>query len=118
MLLALEQHGVQTAAGIVVLYLGIQTVQDYLLTPVIQQYTVSLPPVLTITSQIFAGIWVGPIGVTLATPLTVVLMVLVRRLYIEAYLGDLGRDERSTGDRPVAALPARGHPGGTARVKP
>jgi predicted PurR-regulated permease PerM len=117
-LLALEQHGVQTAAGIVVLYLGIQTVQDYLLTPVIQQYTVSLPPVLTITSQIFAGIWVGPIGVTLATPLTVVLMVLVRRLYIEAYLGDRGRDERSTGDRPVAALPARGHPGGTAQVKP
>ena len=36
----------------------------------------------------FFGVWVGPIGVMLATPLAVVLIALVRKLYLEAYLGD------------------------------
>lgn len=98
-LLGLEQQGLHSALWIVCLYLVIQTVQDYLLTPLIQEHTVSLPPVVTITSQVFAGIWVGPIGVTLATPLAVVLMVLVRRLYIEAYLGDREQTDLSLGDR-------------------
>lgn len=88
LLLALEQQGAQSVLWVGALYLGVQTVQDYVLTPLIQQRAVSLPPVLTIMSQVFAGIWVGPIGVTLAAPFTVVLMVLVQKLYIEDYLGD------------------------------
>jgi predicted PurR-regulated permease PerM len=98
-LLGLEQQGLQSALWIACLYLTIQTVQDYLLTPLIQEHAVSLPPVVTITSQVFAGIWVGPIGITLATPLAVVLMVLVRRLYIEAYLGDREPDAFTPGNR-------------------
>jgi Predicted permease len=93
MLIALEQQGAHTALLVAALYLGVQTVQDYVLTPLIQQRTVSLPPVLTIMSQIFAGIWIGPIGVALATPFAVVLMVLVQRLYIEDYLGDIAEGE-------------------------
>lgn len=89
-LIALQQQGPESAAVVIGLYLGIQIVQDYVLTPLIQQRTVSLPPVLTIASQLFAGMWVGPIGVTLAMPLTVVLKSLVRTLYLEAYLGDKG----------------------------
>ena len=81
-----------SALWVATLYLGVQTLQDYVLTPLIQQRAVSLPPVLTIMSQVFAGIWVGPIGVTLAAPFTVVLMVLVQKLYIEEYLGDTARD--------------------------
>lgn len=92
LLLALEQQGMHSALWVAALYLGVQTVQDYVLTPLIQQRAVSLPPVLTIMSQVFAGIWVGPIGVTLAAPFTVVLMVLVQKLYIEEYLGDTARD--------------------------
>jgi predicted PurR-regulated permease PerM len=91
-LIALQQEGPYTAAMIIGLYFGIQIIQDYVLTPLIQQRTVSLPPVLTIASQLFAGIWVGPIGVTLAMPLTVVLKSLVRTLYLEAYLGDYRRE--------------------------
>lgn len=93
LLLALEQQGAHSALWVVAVYLGVQTVQDYMLTPLIQQRMVSLPPVLTIMSQLLAGIWAGPIGVTFAAPLAVVLMVLVQRLYIERYLGDPGQDE-------------------------
>jgi predicted PurR-regulated permease PerM len=97
--LGLEQQGLNGVAWIVCLYLGIQTIQDYLLAPVIQEHTVSLPPVVTITSQVFAGIWIGPIGITLATPMAVVLMVLLRRLYIEAYLGDREQTDRVPSDQ-------------------
>jgi predicted PurR-regulated permease PerM len=93
-LIALEPQGAHAALWIFLLYLGVQTVQDYVLTPLIQERTVSLPPVLTIMSQVFAAAWIGAIGVTLATPLAVVLMVLVQKLYIEDYLGDRGQDWR------------------------
>jgi predicted PurR-regulated permease PerM len=66
------------------------------LTPLIQRWTVSLPPALTIVSQIFMGIWMGSIGVVFATPLTVVLMVLVKKLYVEHYLGDTGEERQAS----------------------
>lgn len=37
------------ALYVILLYLGIQTVESYLITPLIQQKTVSLPPALTIS---------------------------------------------------------------------
>lgn len=102
MLLSLQLHGVTWALYVIGLYLGVQIIQDYVLTPVIQQRTVALPPVLILMSQIFAGIWIGPIGVTFATPFTVVLMVLVRRLYVEEYLEGHGT-ERQRRAEPGAA---------------
>ncbi|OQW37303.1 MAG: hypothetical protein A4E19_14170 [Nitrospira sp. SG-bin1] len=101
-LIALQQQGVSSAMGIVGLYVAVQIVQDYVLTPLIQQRTVSLPPVLTLASQMFAGIWVGPIGVTFAMPLTVVLKAFVRKLYLEAYLGDHGADTDEPRSRAAA----------------
>ena len=48
-----------TALYVVILYLAIQTVESYLITPLIQQRTVSLPPGLTISAQIGMGILFG-----------------------------------------------------------
>ena len=49
-----------------------------------------LTPAVTIAAQVFMGLWLGAAGFILAAPLTVVAMVLVRKLYIEATLGDTG----------------------------
>ena len=80
--------GPATAVWVVVLYIAIQTIESYLLTPLLQQQAVSLPPALTITAQLVMAVFVGGIGLALATPLTVVVLVLVRSLYVQDMLGD------------------------------
>jgi predicted PurR-regulated permease PerM len=86
-LLVLMQSPMQVLY-VILLYLGIQSVESYLLTPLVQQRTLSLPPALTITAQIFLGLLLGTLGVILATPLIAVTLVLVQMLYIEDVLGE------------------------------
>jgi predicted PurR-regulated permease PerM len=81
-------HDSMTAAWVVMLYIAIQLVESYLITPLIQQQTVSLPPALTITTQLLMAAFVGGIGLALATPMTVVVLVLVQSLYVHDALGD------------------------------
>jgi predicted PurR-regulated permease PerM len=76
------------AVAVGLLYLGIQTVESYLLAPLVQQRAVALPPALTISAQVVLGALLGVPGIVFATPLTAVLLVLVKRLYVEGVLGD------------------------------
>ena len=70
------ETGIWTVVAIVV----IQQVQGNIVTPIIQSSVAELPPALTIFSLIAAGIILGPMGVILAVPLTVVAQTLVRQL--------------------------------------
>jgi predicted PurR-regulated permease PerM len=73
----------------VVLVFGIvQTLESYLVTPLVQRRAVSLPPVILITAQIAMGVLAGATGVLLATPLAVCVIVLLQMLYVEDVLGD------------------------------
>ena len=81
-LLALTEQP-RTAAYVVALYVGIQAVESYAITPLIQRRTVSLPPALTITAQVALGLLVGALGVAVATPLTAAAMTAIRVLYVE-----------------------------------
>ena len=74
------------ALYVVALYLAVQTVESYAVTPLIQRRTVSMPPALTIMSQIVLGVLAGGIGVAVATPLTAAAMTMVRMLYVEDLL--------------------------------
>lgn len=87
MLLALMQSPMQ-ALYVALLYLGIQTVESYFLTPLMQKRTVSLPPALTIFTQVLFGVMVGSLGFVLATPLTAAAIVMVKMLYIQDALKD------------------------------
>lgn len=75
-------QGTDTGIWTIVVMLGVQQIQGNLVMPLLQNRMVDLPPVLTIFGLIAAGILLGPVGVLLATPLTVVVLVLVRRLYL------------------------------------
>lgn len=86
-LLAL-MHSPTRALYVTLLYLAIQTVESYVLTPLVQRRTVSLSPALTITAQVALGVLLGGLGLVLATPLTILLLVLIQMLYIEDTLGD------------------------------
>lgn len=68
-------------------YFVVQQLEGNLLTPLVQRYEVSLPPVLVLFAVLAAGLLFGILGLIVATPLSVVVMVLVKMLYVEDVLG-------------------------------
>lgn len=75
------------ALYVIILYVGVQTVESYLITPVIQKKAVYLAPALLISVQIMVGVLLGALGLLLATPLMVVVIVLVQMIYVQDILG-------------------------------
>jgi AI-2E family transporter/Mandelate racemase / muconate lactonizing enzyme, N-terminal domain/Enolase C-terminal domain-like len=75
-------HGPAMAGYVVVLYLGIQLVESYAITPLIQRSAISLPSGLILVALVLMGALVGGLGLVLATPILAVLVVLAKRLYV------------------------------------
>jgi predicted PurR-regulated permease PerM len=69
-------------------YIFVQMLEGNVLTPLIQRRAVSMPPALIMASLVIMGLLFGIVGVVLATPLAAVIMIAVKRLYIEDVLGD------------------------------
>jgi predicted PurR-regulated permease PerM len=88
----------QLALYTVILFIGIQTAESYLLAPLIDRQTVYLPPALTITMQVLFAVPFGLLGVALATPLTAVLAVLIAMVYVRDVLDD---QVPTPGDKPI-----------------
>ena len=87
LLLAL-QLGTNTLVTVLVFNLLMQFVESYLVTPLIQQRQVSLPPALTVFAQLLLGVLFGILGIVLAAPIMASILYLVQTLYIANYLGD------------------------------
>ncbi|HYD94910.1 MAG TPA: AI-2E family transporter [Noviherbaspirillum sp.] len=68
---------------VLMLYAAIQGAENYLLTPLIEQRAVALPPALVIFSTLLLGALSGPLGVVLASPITATAIVAVKLLYVE-----------------------------------
>jgi predicted PurR-regulated permease PerM len=79
-LVALTQSPV-TAAIVVGLYILIQVVESNFITPTVQQKLVSIPPAMIIMAQLLIGPLAGGWGLVLATPLMLIIMILVQELY-------------------------------------
>ncbi|MEF8797785.1 MAG: AI-2E family transporter [Salinivenus sp.] len=73
---------------VVIVFGIVQTLESYVVTPLVQQRAVSMPPVILITAQIAMGVLAGATGVLLAAPLAIVVIVLLQMLYVEDVLGD------------------------------
>lgn len=74
--------GPEMTLWVVLLYLAVQQFEGNVLTPLVQQYAVDLPGVVLLFSLIGFGTLFGTLGVILAAPLAVVMLVLVKRLYV------------------------------------
>lgn len=72
----------EMALYVTLLYLVVQQFEGNVLTPMVQQYAVDLPGVVLLFSLIAFGTLFGTLGVILAAPLAVVMLVLVKRLYV------------------------------------
>lgn len=85
LLLALPD-GRATVLIVLAIYLAVQALESYVVTPLLQQEKVSLPPALVIAVQLLLGVLFGLIGLALATPLAAVAMTLIRDVYVGDYL--------------------------------
>jgi predicted PurR-regulated permease PerM len=75
--------GPGTAALIAGLYIVVQVLESNLITPQIQKRLVSLSPALIIIAQLFMGVLTGGWGLLLATPLLLILNILLTELYVK-----------------------------------
>jgi predicted PurR-regulated permease PerM len=94
-------QGTDTGLWTLGVLVAVQQLQGNLVMPLLQNKMVDLPPAVTIFGIIAAGILFGVPGVLLATPLTIVVLVLIRRLYL-----DEGKHEvLASGDAPPEPPP-------------
>ena len=68
------------------LYIVIQNIESYVITPSIMHKQVKLLPGLTITAQFIFTILFGPIGLLLAIPMAVVIQVFVKEVIVNDIL--------------------------------
>ena len=68
------------------LYVLVQQVEGNFLYPVVQRYAVGIPPGLMLFALLAGGLLFGLPGVLLGAPLTVVIYVMVKRLYVREAL--------------------------------
>lgn len=78
----------QSALYVLVLYGVVQTVESYLLTPLVQERVLELPPMVTIATQVLFAWTLGPVGLLIAVPFVAFVMVAVQMLYLKDFLGD------------------------------
>ncbi len=78
--------GADMALYVVLLYMAVQFVESYLITPYVQKRLAALPPALMLLFMLLMGMLTGILGLILAAPLLAGLMVLVKQLYVKSYL--------------------------------
>lgn len=81
-------QGPKTALYVTAFYVVIQFVESYLAEPLIEAKTVTIPPALLVLAQILSVLWLGVIGILLATPLVIITVVAVQMLYVKRFLGE------------------------------
>lgn len=92
-----------------VLMFVVQQLESYVVAPVVQHKFVSLPPVALLMSQLVMATLTGFLGIALATPLIVLIIVWTQILYVKFVLGDyqimvIGQTDNELKDDPFNAL--------------
>ena len=64
------------------LYIGVQILESYILTPFIQRHAIDIPPATIFAAQILLGVLFGIWGLALALPLVVVIKVMLNHYYL------------------------------------
>lgn len=86
-------HGVDKAAWTLLLFCAVQQFEGHVILPVVQRRFATLPPVVTVFAVLGFALVLGPLGVLLGVPLTVVGMVVLRRARRAEEAGAAGADQ-------------------------
>lgn len=88
---------VQTAAWVAVAYFGIQQVESYVITPLAERWAVHLPPAISVAAATAFTLLFGFVGLLFATPFTLAVIILIRRLYVRNALREEPGSDRLPG---------------------
>jgi predicted PurR-regulated permease PerM len=76
-------QGPSTAFWVIALYMFVQVTESNFITPMVQKKLVSIPPALIIIAQLLIAPLTNAWGLVLATPLMLIVIVLIKELYIK-----------------------------------
>lgn len=71
------------ALYVAILYLVVQALEGYLITPKIQKKAIQMPPAVLLTALLLLAALTGGWGLILAVPLTAMFMIIIKMLYVE-----------------------------------
>jgi predicted PurR-regulated permease PerM len=74
------------AVAVLVLYIVVQNLESYVITPSVMHHQLKLLPGLTLTAQLLFTVLFGPLGLVMALPMAVCLQVIVREVIIHDVL--------------------------------
>ena len=80
--------GLSTLAWVMAIYFAIQTIEGFVVAPLIQKGSVDVAPAWTLFAIVVFGALFGAMGVALAAPLLAVGRIAVLRFYVEDWLKD------------------------------
>ncbi|HUQ81144.1 MAG TPA: AI-2E family transporter [Gemmatimonadaceae bacterium] len=78
----------EKALAVLIAYVAIQQMENYLLIPFLMREGVDLPPALTIMAQALMALIFGFLGLLCAVPLLAMTMVAVKMLYVQDVVGE------------------------------
>jgi len=78
----------EKALAVIIAYIAIQQMENYLLIPFLMREGVDIPPALTIISQALMALIFGFLGLLCAVPLLAATMVAVKMLYVQDVVGE------------------------------
>jgi predicted PurR-regulated permease PerM len=80
--------GLPTLAWVLIIYTTIQTVEGFVIAPLIQKGSVDVAPAWTLFAIVIFGAMFGALGVALAAPALALARIAVLRFYVEDWLRD------------------------------
>lgn len=82
--------------AVLLLYVAVQNLESYVITPSVMHHQLKLLPGLTLTAQLLFTVLFGPLGLLLALPLAVCLQVVVRDVVVRDILDPWKRQRLSS----------------------
>jgi predicted PurR-regulated permease PerM len=79
--------GLPTLAWVMILYGAIQTIEGFVIAPIIQKGSLDLAPAWTLFAIVIFGAMFGGLGIALAAPVLGLARLAVMRFYVEDWLG-------------------------------
>jgi predicted PurR-regulated permease PerM len=74
------------SVAVLILYVVVQNLESYLITPSVMHHQLQLLPGLTLSAQLIFTVLFGPLGLLLALPMAVCLQVILREVVIHDIL--------------------------------
>ena len=87
-LLIAGMHGIWPMLYVGALYLVLHIAEGYVLAPLIQRRTASIAPAFLLSAQVLGGATAGVLGIALATPIALVIAVIIQLSYVQDVIGE------------------------------